>query len=206
MRNFPPLLIATLVSLSLTGCSEPYPASTSGQGQLTQTTSTAASGIRLYPQPPIKGEASPGLRAIVDKIRDYVWLYPDVFSGGYISSDSSQLLVGVSEPDHPAASGFEELANKLDPGRQRVLTKPAKWSWSALDKVKNILVPEYLMQDKGGIQSVGLNIPLDTVVVTVRSEGFPLESNPAVLQIAKQYGEMVMFRESTGEVNLYSGD
>jgi hypothetical protein len=71
--------------------------------------------------------------------------------------------------------------------------------------VKNILVPEYLTQDKGSIQSIGLNIPLDTVVITVRSEGFPLESNPDVLQIAKQYGEMVMFRKSTGEVNLYSG-
>jgi hypothetical protein len=205
MRNFSPLLIATLVGLSLTGCSESYPASLSGQGQLTQTTSAGASGIRLYTQPPTKGQASSELKVINDKIRDHILLYPEVFSGGYFSADSSQLMVGVSQPEHPAASRFEELANTLDPGRQRVLTKPAKWSWSALDKVKNILVPEYLTQDKGSIQSIGLNIPLDTVVITVRSEGFPLESNPDVLQIAKQYGEMVMFRKSTGEVNLYSG-
>lgn len=124
MRKFSPLLIATLVGLSLNGCSEPYPASTSGQGQLTQMTSTAASGIRLYTEPPIKGETSPELRDIVDKIRDYVWMYPDVFSGGYISSDSSQLMVGVSQPEHPAASGFEELANKLDPGRHACSQSP----------------------------------------------------------------------------------
>jgi hypothetical protein len=205
MRNFSPLLIATLVVLSLTGCAGPSPMNTSGHGELTKTSSAAASGIRLYKEPPIRGEASPELSVIVDKIRDYVWLYPDVFSGGYLSSDSSQLMVGVSQPDHPAASGFEELANKLDPGRRLVLTKPAKWSWSDLDEVKNILVPEYLMQGKGGIQSIGLNIPLDTVVVTVRSEGFPLETNPTVLQIAQRYGEMVMFRESTGEVTFNSG-
>lgn len=114
-------------------------------------------------------------------------------------------MVGVSQPEHPAASGFEELANKLDPGRQRVLTKPAKWSWSELDELKNILVQEYLAQNKGDIQSIGLNTALDTVVVTVRSEGFPLEGSPAVLKIAEQYGEMVMFRESTGEMTLYSG-
>jgi hypothetical protein len=205
MRNFSPLLIATLVGLSLAGCSEPYTANTSGQGQLTQTTPAGASGIRLYTEPSFKGQASSELNVINDKIRDYIAVYPEVFSGGYFSSDSSQLMVGVSQPQHPAASRFEELANKLDPGRQRVLTKPAKWSWSALDKVKNILAPEYLMQDKGSIQSVGLNIALDTVVVTVRSEGFPLESNPAVLQIAEQYGEMVMFRESTGEVTFSPG-
>lgn len=86
-----------------------------------------------------------------------------------------------------------------------MLTKPAKWSWSELDELKNILVQEYLAQNKGDIQSIGLNTALDTVVVTVQSEGFPLESNPAVLKIAEQYGELVMFRESTGEMTLYSG-
>jgi hypothetical protein len=206
MRNFPPLLIAAVVGLSLTACAEPYPANTSGQGQLTQATSADASGIRLYTEPSFKGQASSELNVINDKIRDYIAVYPEVFSGGYFSSDSSQLMVGVAQPNHPAASGFEELANRLDPGRQRVLTKSAKWSWSALDKVKDILAAEYLMQTKGRIQSVGLNVALDTVVVTVRCEGFPLESNPAVLQIAEQYGEMVMFRKSTGEVTFSPGD
>jgi hypothetical protein len=205
MRNFSPLLIAALVGLSLTGCAEPYPATTSGQGQLTRATSADASGIRLYTEPPYKGQASSELNVIGDKIRDYIAVYPEVFSGGYFSSDSSQLMIGVSQPDHPAASGFEDLANKLDPGRQRVLTKPAKWSWSALDKVKDILAAKYLVQTKGPIQSVGLNVALDTVVVTVRCEGFPLESNPAVLQIAEQYGEMVMFRKSPGEVTFSPG-
>ncbi|MFF2317937.1 hypothetical protein ACFVTE_16900 [Arthrobacter sp. NPDC058097] len=205
MRKSSPLLIAALVGLSLTGCSDPYPANTSAQGQLTQATSAEASGIRLYTEPSFKGQASSELNVINDKIRDYIAVYPEVFSGGYFSSDSSRLMVGVAQPDHPAASDYEELANKLDPGRQRVLTKPAKWSWSALDKVKDILAAEYLVQTKGLIQSVGLNVALDTVVVTVRSEGFPLESNPAVLQIAKQYGEMVMFRKSTGEVTFSPG-
>lgn len=207
MRNFSPLLVAALVGLSLTGCSEPYLTNTSGheQEQPIQTKSAKELGIRLYIEPSYKGQASSQLNVISDKIRDYIAKYPEVFSGGSFSSDSSQVMIGVSQPDHPAASGFEELANKLDPGRQRVLTKPAKWSWSELDELKNILVQEYLAQNKGDIQSIGLNTALDTVVVTVRSEGFPLESNPAVLKIAQQYGEMVMFRKSTGEITLYSG-
>ena len=205
MKSFSPLLVAMVVGLSLAGCAEPYLTNTSGQEQLRQTTSAKASDIRLYTEPSYKGQASSELNVIGDKIRDYIAVYPEVFSGGYFSSDSSQLMIGVSQPDHPAASGFEELANKLDPGRQRVLTKPAKWSWSELDELKNILVQEYLAQNKGDIQSIGLNTALDTVVVTVRSEGFPLESNPAVLKIAQQYGEMVMFRESTGEVTFSPG-
>lgn len=205
MWNYSALLIASVVGLSLAGCAEPHPTNTSGQEQMTQTTSADASGIRLYTEPRFKGQARLELNVINDKIRDYIAVYPNVFSGGYFSFDSSQLVVGVSKPDHPAASGFEELANKLDPGRQRVLTKPAKWSWSELDQRKNILVQEYLAQNKGDIQSIGLNTALDTVVVTVRNEGFPLESNPAVLKIAEQYGDMVMFRKSTGEVELYSG-
>jgi hypothetical protein len=87
----------------------------------------------------------------------HVAAHSDTFSGAYFSSDASKIFVGVAEPGDEAAAVFERLADTLDPGRQRVVTTEAKWSWSELDAVKDTLVERYLKASKGGIQSIGLD-------------------------------------------------
>ncbi|MFP3460853.1 hypothetical protein R5O87_08405 [Arthrobacter globiformis] len=142
--------------------------------------------------------------AIGDKIDDYVAAHPGTFSGAYFSSDSSKILVGVAEPGDKAASIFESLADRLDPGRKRVVTGDAQWSWSELDAVKNTLVKGYLKDSRGGVDSVGLDTSRDTVVVSVLiKRGDPgLADNRTVIEIAERYGDVVMFRQSLGPVSL----
>lgn len=50
-----------------------------------------------------------------------------------------QIFVGVAEPADKAASDFERLTDRLDPGRRPVVTTDAKWSWSEPDAVKDTL-------------------------------------------------------------------
>ncbi|MFC9352025.1 hypothetical protein [Arthrobacter sp. NPDC057013] len=107
--------------------------------------------VRIYTDPVYTGQASGELNEIGNKIYHYVAAHPDTFSGAYFSSDSSKIYVGVAEPGDEATSVFERLADRLDPGRKRVVTTDAHWSWSELDAVKKILVVEYLKESKGGI-------------------------------------------------------
>ncbi|WP_331575024.1 hypothetical protein [Arthrobacter sp.] len=158
----------------------------------------------IYTDPVYTGQASGELNAIGNQINDYAAAHPDTFSGAYFSSDSSRIFVGVAEPGDEAASIFERLADRLDPGRKRVVTLDAQWSWAELDAVKNILVEKYLKESKGGIDSIGLDTSRDTVVISVLIQrGDPgLEDNPTVIEIAERYGDVVMFRESPGPVSL----
>lgn len=165
-----------------------------------------SSRVRLYVEPVFSGQASLELDRIGNEVNEFISLHPHTFSGGYFSSDSSKVMVGVAEPSHEAASAFEELADRLDPGRRQVATIEAQWSWSELDSVKNRLVEEYLRQAKGGVDSVGLNTVLNTVVVAVEIKpGDPaLKDNPTVIEIAERYGDSVMFRASAGPVIMNS--
>lgn len=160
--------------------------------------------VRIYTEPVYVGQATGELNEIGNTINDYVAAHPKTFSGGYYSTDSSTIFVGVTEPGDKAAVGFEKLANRLDPGRRRAVTTDARWSWSELDAVKDIVAEKYLKRSVGGIDSVGLDISQDAVVVSVLIEpGDPrLEDNPTVLEIAEKYGDMVMFRKSSGPVSL----
>jgi hypothetical protein len=161
-------------------------------------------GVRIYTEPVYTGQASGALNEIGNTINDYVAAHPETFSGGYYSADSSKIFVGVAEPGDKAAADFEKLADRLDPGRRRVVTTDAKWSWSELDAVKDTVAEKYLKESKGGIDSVGLDTSQDTVVVSVLVEPKDprLEDNPTVLDIADRYGDMVMFRKSSGPVSL----
>lgn len=103
-----------------------------------------------------------------------------------------------------AAIVFERLADRLDPGRNRVVTTEAQWSWSELDAVKDTLVEKYLKASTGGIDSIGLDTSRDAVVIGVLMQpGDPrLEDNPTVIEIVERHGDVVMFRESLGPVSL----
>lgn len=162
--------------------------------------------VRLYIEPVFTGQASPELDRIGNEINEFVSLHPDTFSGAYFSLDSSKVMVGVAEPSHEAAAVLEELANKLDPERGQVITTDAERSWSELDSVKDLLAEEYLREAKGGLDSVGLNPALDTVVVSVAIEpgDAPLTDNPTVIEIAERFGDRVMFSESSGPVKMNS--
>lgn len=205
MRNlFRPLLVGVLgLAVCLTGCAslEGYPGS--GAGTPEQTPETKKS-VRIYTDPVYTGQASGELNAIGNEINDHVAAHPDTFSGAYFSSDSSKIFVGVTEHGDEAAAVFEKLADRLDPGRKRVITTDAQWSWSELDAVKDTLVEKYLKASKGGIDSIGLDTSRDAVVVAVLIHpGDPrLQDNPTVIEIAERYGDMVMFRESLGPVSL----
>lgn len=203
MRKFGgPLVLAFLTSaLCLTGCTGTDGA-TPAQTAMTNETTQTRQNIRMYSIPVLKGAATGELTALADKIRDFVSAHPETFSGGYFASDYSKVYFGVAKPDTAAASAYEKLATKLDPGRQRIVTAVARWSWSELDAVKDLLAKNYLMQAKGGIQSVGLNTAIDAVVVGVlRQPGDPaLTDKPTVIEIAGRYGDMVAFREESGPV------
>ena len=164
--------------------------------------------IRIYTEPVYTGQATAELNEIGNTVNDYVAAHPKTFSGGYYSADSSKIFVGVAESGDKAAVEFEKLANRLDPGRRRVVTTDARWSWSELDAVKDFVAEKYLKTSEGGVDSVGLDISQDTVVVSVMIEpGDPrLEGNPTVLEIADKYGDMVMFRKSSGPVSLNGGN
>jgi hypothetical protein len=199
-----PLLVGILGLLfCLSGCASLDGYAGSGGGPPQETLETNKP-VRIYTEPVYTGQASGELNAIGDKINDYVAAHPDTFSGAYFSSDSTKIFVGVAEPGNEAATVFERLADRLDPGRQRVITADAQWSWSELDAVKNVLVEKYLKESKGGVDSVGLDTSKDTVVISVLIErGDPgLEDNPTVVEIAKRYGDVVMFRQSLGPVSL----
>lgn len=205
MRNlFRPLLVGVLgLAVCLTGCAslEGYPGS--GAGTPEQTPETKKT-VRIYTDPVYTGQASGELNAIGNEINDHVAAHPDTFSGAYFSSDSSKIFVGVAEHGDEGAAVFEKLADRLDPGRKRVITTDAQWSWSELDAVKDTLVEKYLKASKGGIDSIGLDTSRDAVVVAVLTQpGDPrLQDNPTVIEIAERYGDMVMFRESLGPVSL----
>lgn len=199
-----PLLLGILGLLfCLSGCASPDSSPGSGGGS-PQETLEVNKPVRIYADPVYTGQATGELNEIGNKINDYVAAHPDTFSGAYFSSDSSRIFVGVAKPGDKAAADFERLADTLDPGRQRVVTADAQWSWSELDAVKNILVKKYLKGSKGGIDSVGLDTSRDTVVISVLIQpGVPrLDDNPTVIEIADRYGDVVMFRESRGPVSL----
>ncbi|MFF2318652.1 hypothetical protein ACFVTE_20580 [Arthrobacter sp. NPDC058097] len=208
MRNvLKPLLVGILGLLfCLSGCAglDGFGGFGGGSPQETLETLETNKPVRIYTEPVYTGQASGQLNAIGNKINDYVAAHPDTFSGAYFSSDSTKIFVGVAEPGDEAASVFERLADRLDPGRQRVITADAQWSWSELDAVKNVLVEKYLKESKGGVDSVGIDTSRDTVVISVLIErGDPrLEDNPTVAEIAKRYGDVVMFRQSLGPVSL----
>lgn len=205
MRNhFRPLLVGVLgLAVCLTGCAslEGYPGA--GAGTPEQTPETKKT-VRIYTDPVYTGQASGELNAIGNEINDHVAAHPDTFSGAYFSSDSSKIFVGVAKHGDEAAAVFEKLADRLDPGRKRVITTDAQWSWSELDAVKDTLVEKYLKASKGGIDSIGLDTSRDAVVVAVLTQpGDPrLQDNPTVIEITERYGDMVMFRESLGPVSL----
>lgn len=203
-RVLRPLLVGILgLLICLSGCASLEGYAGSGAGSPEGTPGTKKP-LRIYTDPVYTGQASGELNEIGNTINDYVAAHPDTFSGGYFSADSSKIFVGVAEPGDKAASDFEKLADRLDPGRRQVVTTDAQWSWSELDAVKDTLAEEYLKESKGGIDSVGLDTSRDTVVVSVLVEpGDPrLEDNPTVLEVAERYGDMVMFRKSLGPVSL----
>lgn len=183
-----PLLVGILGLLfCLSGCATLDGHAGSG-GVSPQETLETKKPLRIYTDPVYTGQAGGELNAIGNKINDYLAAHPDTFSGAYFSSDSSKIFVGVAEPGDEAASVFERLADRLDPGRKRVVTADAQWSWSELDAMKNILVEKYLKESKGGINSVGLDTSRDTVVISVLIErGDPgLKDNPTVIEIAER--------------------
>lgn len=188
----------------MSGCASPDGFADSKAGTPDATPTGRQKSVRIYTEPVYTGQATGELNEVGNLINDYVSAHPDTFSGGYYAADSSKIFVGVAEPDTKAASDFEKLADRLDPGRRRVVTTYAQWSWSELDTVKDTLAEKYLKKSKGGIDSVGLDTSQDTVVVSVLIEpGDPrLEDNPTVLEIAERYGDMVMFRKSSGPVSL----
>lgn len=155
------LVLAFLTSaLCLTGCTGTDGA-TQTQTATNETTQTRQT-IRIYSIPVLKGAATGELTALADKVRDFVSAHPETFSGGYFASDYSKVYFGVAKPDTAAASAYEKLTTKLDPGRQRIVTAASRWSWSELDAAKDLLAKNYLMQAKGGIQSVGLNTAINS--------------------------------------------
>ncbi|MFE4541183.1 hypothetical protein [Arthrobacter sp. NPDC056727] len=173
-------------------------ASTGSQSQTPQ----ASQRIRIYTDPPMPGAPTGVLNALADKVNEFASAYPETFSGAYFASDYSKVYVGVAEPRHAAATAYEELATKMDPGRRRIVTVDVKWSWSELDAVKNVIVQKYLVPAEGGIQSVGLNTSIDSVVVGVlRQPGdVALTDNPTLAEIARRYGDVVVFREESGPI------
>lgn len=202
MEVFRPLVLAVLTcALCVTGCTGadgPVPGQTTPTNDTTQT----SENIRIYSDPVFKGAPTGELNVLADKVNEYAMAHPKVFSGTYFASDYSKVYVGVAKPDDPAALAYEELATKLDPGRQRVVTADARWSWYELDALKDLLVKKYLMQGKGGIQSVGLNTAIDSVVIAVLRKPLDpaLTDNRTVIEIARHYGDMVVFRESLGPI------
>ncbi|MFE5836015.1 hypothetical protein [Arthrobacter sp. NPDC056493] len=204
MEVFRPLVLAVLgCALCVTGCAGadgPAP----GPTALTNDTTQTADNIRIYSDPVFKGAPTGVLNVLAGKVNEYAMAHPKVFSGSYFASDYSKVYVGVAKPDDPAASAYEELATKLDPGRHRIVTADARWSWYELDALKDLLAKKYLMQGKGGIQSVGLNTAIDSVVVGVLSKPLDptLTDNRTVIEIARRYGDMVVFRESLGRITL----
>lgn len=202
MEIFRPLLLAFLsCALCVAGCTGPDgPAAV--QTAPTNDKIQTSENIRIYSDPVFKGAPTGELNVLADKVNEYAMAHPKVFSGAYFASDYSKVYVGVVKQDDPAALAYEELATKLDPGRQRVVTAEARWSWYELDALKDLLAKKYLMQGKGGIQSVGLNTAIDSVVVGVLRKPFDpaLTDNRTVIEIARRYGDMVVFRESVGPI------
>ncbi|MBT2551534.1 hypothetical protein [Arthrobacter sp. ISL-5] len=202
MEVFRTLMLAFLsCALCVTGCTGadgPAP----GQTAPTTTTTPTSETIRIYSDPVFKGAPTGELNVLADKVNEYAMAHPKVFSGTYFASDYSKVYVGVAKSDDPAASAYEKLAAKLDPGRQRVVTADARWSWYELDALKDLLVKKYLTQGKGGIQSVGLNTAIDSVVIAVLRKPLDpaLTDNRTVIEIARRYGDMVVFRESLGPI------
>ncbi|WP_354260083.1 hypothetical protein [Arthrobacter sp. OAP107] len=119
----------------LSGCARLDGHAGSGGGAPQETPETSKP-VRIYTDPVYTGQASGELNAIGNKINDYTAAHPDTFSGTYFSSDSSKIFVGVVEPGDEAASVFERLADRLDPGRKRVVTVDAQWSWTELDALR----------------------------------------------------------------------
>jgi predicted small lipoprotein YifL len=178
-----PSLVAVLsVALSLAACGIPGPDAQPGL-QSPAETAPAPKPVRIVTDPAYTGSASGELSGLADKINLYV---------------SSKLFVGVARPSDAAAKGLEELARKLDPGHKQIILVEAQWSWSELDSVKDILVKKYMGKGQEAIQSVGLNTALDAVVVGVLGRpGIPIRDNPAVIEIAHRYGDVVVFRETS---------
>jgi ABC-type uncharacterized transport system auxiliary subunit len=194
-----PLLVAVLgLTMSLAGCAGPDGNAAPVSG-LQQETYQADKPVRIYTDAVFTGQANGALNAIADKIGPYVTAHPDTFSGAYFSTDASKLVVGVAIPSSEAASGLENLANKPDPGRHRVITVDAQWSLSKLDSVKDAVAQKYMRSGKGDIQSVGVNAAVDAVIIGVlRKDGrVLLKDNPTVIEIARLYGDVVMFKETS---------
>jgi len=193
-----PSLAAVLgVALSLAACGIPGADAQPGL-QSPAETARAQKPVRIVTDPAYTGSASGELSGMADKINLYVTAHPDAFSGAFFSVDSSKLFVGVARPSDPAAKGLEELARKLDPGHKQIILVEAQWSWSELDSVKDILVKKYMGKSQEAILSVGLNTALDAVVVGVLGRrDIPIRDNPAVIEIAHHYGDVVVFRETS---------
>ncbi|MFF2030968.1 hypothetical protein [Arthrobacter sp. NPDC058192] len=193
----PSLAVVLGAAFCLAACGAPGSDAQPGPPSANGTTQ-AQKPVRIVTDPVYTGSASGELTNIADKVNEYVTAYPDTFSGAYFSADSSKLFVGVSKPSDTAAKGLEELAKKQDPGHKQIVLVDAQWSWSKLDSVREILVKKYMGRDKVAIQSVGLNTALDAVVVGVlRQSDIPLRDNPTVIEIAHQYGDVVVFRETS---------
>lgn len=195
---FKPLLVAVLGLITcLAACAGPYGNAAPSSGLRPETTH-AGKPVRIYADAVFTGRANGELDGIADKIGPYVAAHPDTFSGAYFSTDASKLFVGVAIPSSAAASGLENLANKLDPGRHRVITVNAQWSLSKLDSVKDSVVQKYMRSGKDDLQSVGINAAVDAVIIGVlRKEDAPLKDNPTVIDIAQLYGDVVMFEETS---------
>jgi len=167
-----------------------------------QQSNTSGSPVRIYVEPVLVGQESPELIEMDAKVNSYVSQYPSVFSGTYISTDSSGLTVGVVDQNDPAADALKALVGKLDPTSSFITIIPARYTWNDLDKIRSSIVDEY-MTGGSGVSGVGVDASQDAVLVEVPRDasGLDLTNNPIAIKLTQQYGSAVMFQESAGETS-----
>ncbi|MHA7156321.1 hypothetical protein [Arthrobacter sp. TMN-50] len=207
-----PHLMAGLVGLAVlvSGCGDvpstppthrgasPPNTDSGGPAEPFSTPTTAVSPVTLHVEPRFRGSASAELSEINHKVQMYLLDHPTVFSGAYYSEDLSILAIGVAAPDDPAAVGLETLLRNEDPAGTLTESVPVDYSWAELDTAKMEIVQDYMMSGAADVVSVGLDISVNAVLVTVFREAadVPLIENQTAIEIAQQYGPMVQFGES----------